>query len=102
MQTGEVRSRGIELEGKVNVTEDFRVTGAFTAYDLDITKDANPALIGKTPFIVPEVMASASVDYTFRGDWYDGVSIGGGLRYVGSSWADNENTLKVPAVRWPT
>lgn len=98
MQTGEVRSRGVELEGKVNMTDDFRITGAFTAYNLEITKDANPALIGKTPFIVPEVMASASADYTFRGDWYDGISIGGGLRYIGSSWADNENTAKVPAV----
>ncbi|WP_292456487.1 TonB-dependent siderophore receptor [Mesorhizobium sp.] len=105
IQTGEVRSRGIELEGKVNVTEDFRVTGAFTAYDIKILKDVDAfkddtgiSVIGKTPFIVPEVMASASVDYTFRGDWYDGISIGGGLRYVGSSWADNENTAKVPAV----
>ncbi|WP_040593898.1 TonB-dependent siderophore receptor [Mesorhizobium metallidurans] len=98
MQTGEMRSRGVELEGKVNVTEDFRVTGAFTAYDIDITKDTNPALIGKTPFIVPEVMASASVDYTFRGDWYDGISIGAGVRYIGHSWADNANTNKVPAV----
>ncbi|RWQ67624.1 MAG: TonB-dependent siderophore receptor [Mesorhizobium sp.] len=98
VQRGEVRSRGVELEGKVNITEDLRVTGAFTAYDLDITKDTNPALIGKTPFIVPELMVSASVDYTFRGDWYDGVSIGAGVRHLGSSWADNENTAKVPAV----
>ena len=97
-QTGEVRSRGVELEGKVNITEDFRVTGAFTAYDLKITKDKEPTFIGKTPFIVPEVMASASADYTFRRDWYDGISIGGGLRYIGSSWADNANTAKVPAV----
>ncbi|UVK54184.1 TonB-dependent siderophore receptor [Mesorhizobium sp. AR02] len=106
IQTGEVRSRGIELEGKVNITDDFRVTGAFTAYDIKITKDddynhrenGGISVIGKTPFIVPEVMASASADYTFRGDWYDGISIGGGLRYIGSSWADNENTAKVPAV----
>ncbi|MFC3321827.1 TonB-dependent siderophore receptor [Mesorhizobium cantuariense] len=106
VQTGEVRSRGIELEGKVNITDDFRVTGAFTAYDIKITKDddfnhrenGGISVIGKTPFIVPEVMASASVDYTFRGDWYDGISIGGGVRYIGSSWADNENTAKVPAV----
>ncbi|RJT38602.1 TonB-dependent siderophore receptor [Mesorhizobium waimense] len=98
LQTGEVRSRGVELEGKVNVTDDFRVTGAFTAYDIDITKDINPTLIGKTPFIVPEVMASASVDYTFRGDWYDGISIGAGVRHLGSSWADHANTNKVPAV----
>lgn len=99
-QTGEVRSRGIELEGKVNVAENFRLTGAFTTYDLKITRDEDATLIGKTPFIAPEVMASASAEYTFRDAdaWYDGITVGGGLRYVGSSWGDNENTLKVPAV----
>ncbi|MEZ5803754.1 MAG: TonB-dependent siderophore receptor [Rhizobiaceae bacterium] len=99
VQTGEMRSRGIELEAKVNVTENFKVTGAFTAYDLEITEDTDPTVIGKTPFIVPEVMASASADYTFRNSdaWYDGISVGGGVRYVGSSWADNQNTLKVPS-----
>jgi iron complex outermembrane receptor protein len=97
VQTGEVRSRGVEMEAKVNVTEDFWVTGAFTAYDLKVTKDANPAVVGKTPTVVPEVMASLLADYRFRGDeWYDGVSIGGGVRYLGSSWADKANTLKVP------
>ncbi|MFE0017619.1 TonB-dependent siderophore receptor [Mesorhizobium sp. NPDC059054] len=96
VQTGEVRSRGVELEGKVNVTDDFKVTGAFTAYNIEITRDEDPTIVGKRPFIVPEVMASAKADYTFRGDWYDGISVGGGLRYVGSSWADNQNTLKVP------
>jgi len=97
IQTGEVRSRGIELEGKVNVTEDFRVTAAFTALDLEITEDTDPTVVGKTPFLVPDITASLWADYTFRGDWYDGISIGGGVRYVGSSWADNQNTLKVPS-----
>jgi iron complex outermembrane receptor protein len=101
IQTGEVRSRGFEAEAKINVTEDFRVTGALTAYDIDIIKAApyDSGTIGKTPFIVPEVQASLSADYTFRGNaWYDGLSIGGGVRYIGKSWADNENTLSVPAV----
>jgi iron complex outermembrane receptor protein len=99
LQVGEMRSRGVELEGKVNVTEDFRITGALTAYQLEITKDANTLLVGEQPFLVPEVMASASVDYTFRGDdWYNGINIGAGVRYVGSSWADVPNTLEVPAV----
>jgi iron complex outermembrane receptor protein len=99
VQTGEVRSRGFEFESKVNITEDWRLTAAVTAYELKVTKDANPALVGKQPFLVPEVMASIWTDYTFRGDaWYDGVSIGGGVRYVGSSYADRENTLKVPDV----
>lgn len=100
LQIGEVRSRGFEAEAKVNVTEQFKVTAGLTAYDIEITEDANTALIGNTPFIVPEVLASVSGDYTFRnGDaWYDGVTAGAGVRYIGSSWVDNENTLKVPDV----
>lgn len=97
MQIGEVRSRGFEAEAKVNITEDFKVTAALTAYDVDITEDADPTLIGKTPVVVPETMASLWADYTFRDGWYDGVSVGAGVRYVGSSWADDANTLKVPA-----
>jgi iron complex outermembrane receptor protein len=98
IQTGEVRSRGVEFEAKADITEDFKITAAFTAYDLQITKDTDPTVIGKTPVIVPEVQASLSADYTFRGDMLDGVTIGGGVRYIGSSWADNQNTLKVRSV----
>ncbi len=100
LQIGEVRSRGFEAEAKVNLTEQFKVTAGLTAYDIEITEDANTALIGNTPFIVPEVLASVSGDYTFReeGAWYDGVTAGAGVRYVGSSFVDNENTLKVPSV----
>ncbi|MAY61102.1 MAG: TonB-dependent siderophore receptor [Rhizobiales bacterium] len=99
VQTGEVRSRGFEAEAKVNVTDDLKLTAAVTAYDIEITEDADPAMVGKTPFIVPEVMASAKLDYTLRSNaWYDGVTLGAGIRYVGSSWADEANTLKVPDV----
>lgn len=99
LQIGEVRSRGFEAEAKVNLTEDLKLTAALTAYDIEITEDADASLIGKTPFIVPEVMAAASLDYTFRNDaWYDGVTVGAGVRYIGSSWADNANTRKVPDV----
>ncbi|WP_342353715.1 TonB-dependent siderophore receptor [Azospirillum doebereinerae] len=96
-QLGEVNSRGVELEAKANITPSLKATAAFTALDLDIKKDANPALIGKTPYIVPQIQGSAFLDYTFKDNALDGVSVGGGVRYVGSSWADNENTLKVPA-----
>ncbi|WP_455173887.1 TonB-dependent siderophore receptor [Azospirillum largimobile] len=96
-QLGEVNSRGVELEAKANITPGLKATASFTALDLDIKKDANPALIGKTPYIVPQIQGSAFLDYTFRESMLNGVSVGGGVRYVGSSWADNENTLKVPA-----
>jgi iron complex outermembrane receptor protein len=98
VQTGEVRSRGIELEGKANVTDNLKVTAAFTAMDIQIRKDTKPDVIGKTPFIVPEQQASLSLDYTFdQGTALEGFSVGGGVRYIGSSWADNENTKKVPS-----
>ncbi len=98
VQTGEVRSRGIEFEGKANVTDNLKVTAAFTAMDIQIRKDTNAATIGNTPYIVPEQQASFSLDYTFdQGTALEGFSVGGGVRYVGSSWADNENTLKVPS-----
>jgi len=96
-QLGEVNSRGVEVEAKANITPGLKATAAFTALDLDIKKDANANLIGKTPYIVPQIQGSAFLDYTFQGTALDGVSVGGGVRYVGSSWADNENTLKVPA-----
>lgn len=96
-QLGEVTSTGFELEAKANITENLRAIAAVTAYDLEITKDTRPARIGKTPMIVPEVMASGWLDYTLTQGPLAGLSFGAGLRYVGSSWVDDENTLKVPA-----
>lgn len=98
IQIGEVRSRGIELEARANLTDDLKVTGAFTAYDIEVTKDFDPAIVGKQPFVVPEILASAWFDYTLRGGVLDGVILGGGVRYIGSSYADKLNTLKVPDV----
>ncbi|WP_439623690.1 TonB-dependent siderophore receptor [Shinella sp.] len=97
-QIGEVNSRGFELEAQANVTDNLRLTGAFTTLDLEITEDADPTLIGNSPYIVPEQQASLFLDYTFDDDTFAGLSVGGGVRYVGSSWVDNANTLKVPAV----
>ncbi|MCM5553456.1 TonB-dependent siderophore receptor [Pleomorphomonas sp. NRK KF1] len=97
-QIGEVNSRGVEFEAKVNLTENWKLTASAAVMDVDITKDADAAIIGKTPYVIPETMASAWLDYTFSTGAFEGFTVGGGMRYVGSSWADNENTLKVPDV----
>lgn len=96
VQTGEVRSRGIELEAKGKVTDNLTATAAFTAYDLEITKDNDATIVGKTPYIVPEVQGSLWLDYAFDEEFVKGLSIGGGLRYLGQSWADQQNLYKVP------
>jgi iron complex outermembrane recepter protein len=96
-QIGEVKSRGIEFEAKANLNANLQARAALTLFDLDIKADDNPALIGKTPYLIPEKQASLGLDYTFRDGALDGLTLGGGVRYIGSSWADEENTLKVPS-----
>lgn len=97
-QTGEVTSRGIELEAVANATKELKLIGAFTAYHLFNTRDLDPSLVGKTPTNTPQLLVSGWADYTFRDGPLAGFGVGGGVRYVGSSWADPANTLEVPAV----
>ncbi|MBD8553496.1 TonB-dependent siderophore receptor [Rhizobium sp. CFBP 8762] len=97
-QLGEVRSTGFELEGKVNLNQNWMALASYDYTDLEVTKDANPALVGKRPFLVPRSSAKLWLDYTVTDGALEGLSIGGGVRYQGSSYADNLNTLKVPNV----
>ncbi|MFH0297683.1 TonB-dependent siderophore receptor [Bradyrhizobium sp. 31Argb] len=97
-QNGEVTSRGVEAEVVANVMPGLKVTGSFTTYNLFISKDLNPALIGKAPTNTPQNVASTWADYTFQDGPLRGFGFGGGLRYIGESFADTANTLTVPAV----
>ena len=97
VQTGEVTSRGIELEAVANVTPEFKVTGWFTNFRLFVSKDLNPLLIGTVPTNTPTTMASLWGDYTFKTGPLTGFGFGGGVRYNGVSYADQTNLLAVPA-----
>lgn len=57
-QSGEVTSRGIELEAVANVAPGLKVIGTFTTYDLFISKDLNPALLGRAPTNTPQQMSA--------------------------------------------
>jgi iron complex outermembrane recepter protein len=98
MQNGEWTSRGIELEAVANPLPGLKVIGAFTSYDLFVSKDLNQALIGKVPTNTPRQLSSAWVDYTFQEGPLTGFGLGGGVRYIGSSFADQVNTMPVPSV----
>lgn len=96
-QLGEVESQGFEIEGKFNIDENWRLLASLAYTDLEITKnDLNPALVGNSPYITPDVMASLWLDYAFTTDALQGLSLGAGIRYQGESWADEANTKKVP------
>ncbi|MDE5458017.1 TonB-dependent siderophore receptor [Bradyrhizobium sp. CSA112] len=97
-QTGEITSRGLELEAVAQPAPGLKLVGAFTTYDLFTSKDANPALIGLTPTNTPQQTGSLWADYTFQEGPLRGFGFGGGVRYVGKSFADTANTLIVPSV----
>lgn len=96
-QTGEVTSRGIELEAIANLQPGFKVAGSFTSYNLFVSKDLNPALVGTVPTNAPRQLTSLWGDYTFQDGQLRGFGFGGGVRYVGSSFADQANLLPVPS-----
>ncbi len=63
-----------------------------------MSRDLDTSLIGTVPVSTPRELASLWTDYTFREGVLSGFGLGGGVRYVGSSFANTANTLPVPAV----
>ena len=107
-QTGEINSRGFEVEAVASLSSGWDLRAAYTYLEATITADADPAKVGKWPATIPRHQASAWADYTFRGGPLDGFGLGGGVRYIGSSFGSDINTFtdessgvhtfKVPAV----
>jgi iron complex outermembrane receptor protein len=95
VQTGEIQSKGFELEGTVGLGNGFSLLAAYTNFDLEVTQSRDVDL-GKVPVAIPEQFASLWVDYAFQSDALTGLRLGGGLRWNGESYADKANTLAVP------
>lgn len=97
LQSGEVTSRGVELEAVANITPELKLTGSYTNFRIFVSKDLDPTLIDRVPTNTPSEIASLWGDYTFKSGRLAGFGFGGGVRYNGRSYADNLNTLVVPS-----
>lgn len=84
-QTGEIQSRGIEMEIKTRLAENLNMIAALTYSNVEITKTNGLGKKGDSPPYVPEKGASVWMDYKLASGWLSGVSVGGGVRYVGHS-----------------
>jgi len=111
VQTGEVRTRGLELEARGSLAEGLSFVASYTYLDSENTSSNSTALVdrllgtrtstvplqGREPISVPRHQASAYGQYSFQPrSALEGVTAGLGVRYVGSSWGDAANTLRVP------
>ncbi|MGN8278065.1 TonB-dependent siderophore receptor [Pseudomonas sp. SMN5] len=103
---GAVRSQGLELEAHLQLSEQLKLLGSYTFTDIEYSKSMISTLStttdiienkGNSPTQAPRHMASVWADYKFDSGALDGLRLGGGVRYVGYSWADAENTMKVPS-----
>ncbi|KJG55399.1 ligand-gated channel protein [Photobacterium kishitanii] len=98
LQVGQVRSQGVELQGKWFVTSNLDISPSYTYTDMQITKDASSNLKGTTPIYVPTHAASIWANYYFYDGALAGTRVSGGTRYVGTMQMDSTNTEgKVPA-----
>lgn len=97
IQTGEIRSRGVEVEGKANLSEGLNVIVAYS-YMANVVTKANDGTEGKTPVFMPKNKASLWLDYLFgKSSSLPGIQLGGGVRFVGTTYGDAANSFKVPS-----
>lgn len=90
VQTGEVTSKGVELEASHQVARDLTVTAAYSYSDAKITKSNYLPEVGAPLQDTPKQLASLWAAKTFRlADGLD-LRIGGGVRYVGETISTGE------------
>jgi len=100
VQTGEIRSRGLELEGKTEIDRSLSLLASYTYIDDVITRSNVAYEAGRRAYGIPMNSASLWADYTFHGGKLDGFGVAGGIRYVGDTPGNitGPAVLDVPAV----
>ncbi|MCX8280017.1 TonB-dependent siderophore receptor [Phyllobacterium sp. 0TCS1.6C] len=87
----DLRSRGVELEATASLDNGLSLIAAYSYNDVEITK-LTPQTVGKTLNSSPYHMFSIWADYEVQSGPLEGLGVGAGIRYVGSSFGDNVNT----------
>jgi iron complex outermembrane receptor protein len=102
VQTGAVRSRGIELEGHANLNNGLSLIAAYSllantvtsSNDTDSTYGINQ---GKTLYGTPRNITSFWVDYTPHVRKLSGFNLGSGARFNGRTFGDDADSFSVPS-----
>lgn len=93
-QQGEIHSRGIEFEARGNLTDNLELIAAISLLDTEVSKSSVTSIIGNSPQAVPRYYGSLWLNYAIDTGLFEGLSVGGGARFVGSSYSDDANTMK--------
>lgn len=94
VQAGVLRSRGGEIEGTASFENGLSVLASYSYIDMTIVNGDDGANNGNTLSSTPHHTASFWIDYTIKEGIARGLGFGGGVRYVGTSFGNDENTFK--------
>jgi iron complex outermembrane receptor protein len=97
VQTGQIRSRGTELEAVMALMPGLKGIASYSYTDATVTR-SNGFDLGKVPIGVPTQQAAIFLDYTWQSGPLAGFGVGAGARWIGQTWADDINTLRNPAI----
>ncbi|WP_456793772.1 TonB-dependent siderophore receptor [Bradyrhizobium sp. USDA 4506] len=92
--TGQVESKGVELEAKLALKQGFDLTAAYTHLNVVITQ-GNPDTTGNELSGMPRNSFAAFGKYTFQsGVPVEGLGLGLGVRYIGTNFGNDQNTFQ--------
>lgn len=97
VQSGEQRSRGFEADLVWQPTANWSFLASYAHVETRITKDTNPANIGKDFFDIPRNSGRFWANYTFTEGMAQGFSIGAGLYASSSRRVDLGGPWRTPA-----
>jgi len=108
LPTGEIRSRGVEFELHANLSQHVDLIGAYSYIDATIQKTNTAGVTpGNRVPAVPHHLVSGWANYHVTAGTFEGLSFGGGVRYISQTYGDEANSFRVPgftlfdaAVRW--
>ncbi|WP_349629540.1 TonB-dependent siderophore receptor [Bradyrhizobium manausense] len=96
--TGQVESKGVELEAKLSLKQGFDLTAAYTHLNVVITQ-GNPDTTGNQFSGIPRNSFATFGKYTFQSSSpFEGLGVGLGARYIGASFGDDQNTFENSAL----
>lgn len=96
VQQGEVRARGLELEGVGSVAAGLNFNVAYSYVDQEVTATTDSTALGKRPPLVPKQLFKLSAEYTFSRSALAGLGFIAGVRYVGEAAGDSTNSITIP------
>lgn len=92
--TGQVESKGVELEAKFALQQGFDLTAAYTHLNAVITQ-GNPDTTGNQFSGIPRNSFATFGKYTFQSGFpLEGLGVGIGVRYIGANFGDDQNTFE--------